>query len=145
METTSAQTVIAADVEIVGTVKSKGTVRVDGKLDGELHCDKDAVVGKTASVKGNIHATSVVVEGTVTGNLVARERVELKATARLTGDLKAKRLVVEDGVVFVGRSEVNPAGESAGAPSTPTTAATPGGTVSPPASEPPRAGIFGKR
>ncbi|OQW95936.1 MAG: hypothetical protein BWK77_06655, partial [Verrucomicrobia bacterium A1] len=110
MDNESAQTVIAADAEIIGTVKSSGTVRIDGKLDGELHCEKDAVVGKSAIVKGNLNVNSAIVEGTVNGNIVARDRVELKSSAKISGDLKAKRLVVEDGVAFVGRSEVSASG-----------------------------------
>lgn len=138
MDATTASSVIAGDVEITGTVKSAGSVRVDGKLDGELHCEKDAWIGKSATVKGNLNASSVIVEGTVNGNIVARDRIELKATARLTGDIKAKRLVVEDGVTFVGRSEVNPSGAPAGA--APAPAAPAGGGA--PAAEPARTGIF---
>jgi len=128
MDNVSAQTVIAGDAEITGTIKSAGTVRIDGKLDGELHCEKDALVGKSAVVKGNLNVSSAVVEGTINGNIVARDRIELKASARLTGDLKAKRLVVEDGVAFVGRSEVNASGVAPAAPqhSAPPTPVPPG-------------------
>jgi cytoskeletal protein CcmA (bactofilin family) len=104
----SVQSVIASEVEITGTIHSSGSVRIDGKLDGELHCTGDAVIGKTAVIKGNIAVNGVVVEGTVNGNIVAKDRIEMKSTARVTGDIKSKRLSVEDGVTFVGRSEVNP-------------------------------------
>ena len=53
---------------------------------------------------------SIVVMGQITGNIIAKDKIDLKATARLTGDIKAKRLAVEDGVTFVGKSEVNPSG-----------------------------------
>ncbi len=105
------QSLIAADVEIKGTIRSAGSVRVDGKLDGELVCATDAVIGKESKIKGNIQANSVSVEGTIAGNISAKDRIELKATARVTGDIRAKRLTVEDGVTFVGRSEVNPSGQ----------------------------------
>ncbi len=109
------ETVIATAVEINGTVKSKGALRVDGKLEGELHCEQDAVIGKDAVITGNISVQSVTVEGTVEGNITARDRVELKGEARITGDLKAKRLVVQEGVTFVGRSDVNPSGSPSAA------------------------------
>lgn len=141
MDNVSAQTVIAADAEITGTIKSAGTVRIDGKLDGELNCDKDALVGKSAIVKGNLNVSSAIVEGTVNGNIAARDRIELKASARLTGDIKAKRLVVEDGVTFVGRSEVNASGV---APASPSHAAPP--TPVPPGIDPNRPAVaFPKR
>lgn len=143
MDNGSAQTVIAADAEIIGTVKSSGTIRIDGKLDGELHCEKDAVVGKSAIVKGNLNVNAAVVEGTVNGNIIARDRVELKSSAKLSGDLKAKRLVVEDGVTFVGRSEVSASGASA-APTAPSAAA-PQAVPAPSVAEPPRPGLFAKR
>ncbi len=104
------QSVIAADVEITGTIKSAGSVRVDGKLDGELHCTGDAVVGPDARIKGNLSVNAVSIEGAITGNVTAKDRIEMKSTARVTGDIRAKRLSVEDGVTFIGKSEVNPSG-----------------------------------
>ena len=102
------ESVIGADVEIIGTIKSSGTVRLDGKLDGELVCGGNAILGKTATVKGNVTATSVSIEGKINGNILAKDKIEMKATATVNGDIKARRLSVEDGVTFVGRSEVNP-------------------------------------
>ena len=112
------QSVIAADVEITGTIKSAGSVRIDGKLDGELHCSGDAIIGKDAKIKGNLTVNSATIEGTIAGNVTAKDRIEMKSSARVTGDIKSKRLSVEDGVTFIGRSEVNPSG-------TPITAAIP--------------------
>jgi len=104
------QSVISKDVEITGTIKSSGSIRVDGKLDGELHSTGDAVIGSSAQIKGNIVVNSAVIEGGVQGNITAKDRIEMKSTARVTGDIRAKRLSVEDGVTFIGRSEVNPSG-----------------------------------
>ena len=60
--------------------------------------------------KGNIVVTSATIEGAVQGNVSAKDRIEMKSSARVTGDIRAKRLSVEDGVTFIGRSEVNPSG-----------------------------------
>lgn len=111
--------VIGKDMEITGTIKSAGPVRIDGKLDGELVCAGDVQIGKTASIKGNIQTNSVVVEGTINGNIDAKDKIDMKSSARVSGDIKAKRLAVEDGVTFMGRSEVNPGG----APAAPAAAA----------------------
>ena len=102
------ESVIGSDVEIIGTIKSSGTVRLDGKLEGELQCGGNAIIGKSAQVKGNVTATSVSIEGKINGNILAKDKIEMKATATVNGDIKARRLSVEDGVTFVGRSEVNP-------------------------------------
>ena len=90
------ESVIGSDVEIIGTLKSSGSIRLDGKLEGELLCG------------GNVTATSVSIEGKINGNILAKDKIEMKATATVNGDIKARRLSVEDGVTFVGRSEVNP-------------------------------------
>lgn len=110
------QSVIGAELEITGTIKGSGSVRIDGKLDGELHCNGDAVVGKDAKIKGNLTVTSATIEGTINGNVTAKDRIELKSSARVTGDIRAKRLSVEDGVTFIGRSEVNPSGAPVNSP-----------------------------
>lgn len=133
---------IAADVEITGTIKSSSGVRIEGKLDGELVCSADAVIGKSAVIKGNLSVNSVVIEGLIQGNIVAKDKIEMKATAKVHGDIQAKRLSVEDGVIFIGRSEVNPAGSvAASAP------AAPKAEPSAPDTKPdnPAGGFFGRR
>ncbi len=106
------QSMIARGVEFTGTIKSEGALHIDGIIDGDLHCQGDVSVGKTAQIKGNIHSNSVVVEGSVSGNLTAKDKIDMKSSAKVTGDIQSKRLAVEDGVTFVGKSEVNPAGSS---------------------------------
>ena len=106
----SSRTIIAEDVEITGTVKCASNIEIDGKLNGDLSCNGMAIIGTTAHVKGNMAVETITVHGQVTGNITAKDRIQLKPTARLHGDIKAKRLTVEDGVTFVGNSEVNPSG-----------------------------------
>ena len=108
------RTVVTEDVEIVGTIKAGNGLQIDGKLNGDLNCTKDVAIGKSGNVKGNIMVGSVSVQGQVNGNIIAKDRIELKAAARVTGDVKAKRLTVEDGVSFIGKAEVNPSGIAAG-------------------------------
>jgi cytoskeletal protein CcmA (bactofilin family) len=104
----TSKTIIAEDIEIVGSVKCGSNIHLAGKLNGDLVCTGAALIGDSASVKGNITAESATIQGQVAGNITARDKIELKATARVTGDIKSKRLTVEDGVMFVGKSEVNP-------------------------------------
>lgn len=104
------QTHISSDVQITGTIKSNGPIRIDGKLEGDLVCAADAVIGRSAVIKGSLQVNSVVIEGTIQGNITAKDKIEMKSTAKVSGDISAKRLAVEDGVTFVGKSEVNPTG-----------------------------------
>ena len=99
---------LGSDVEIKGNLKFSGELNFDGKLDGDIQTDGTLNLGDTATVNGNINAQSVVVRGKVNGNITAKEKIEIKTKAELFGDIRAARLVIEEGVTFVGKSEVNP-------------------------------------
>ena len=102
---------MTADVEIKGTIKFSNILKIDGKFEGEMITNEgDVIVGKTGSIKANIKVKNAIIEGHVDGNIVASEKVELKERAQLIGDLKARTLVIEEGVVFVGKCNVNPDG-----------------------------------
>jgi len=105
------RSIISSEVEIIGTVKTSGSIQIEGRVEGEILSEGDVLLGKSGSVKGNLRVNSVTVAGTIQGNIQAKDRIELKSTARLLGDIKSKRLAVEDGVTFVGNSEVNPTGQ----------------------------------
>jgi cytoskeletal protein CcmA (bactofilin family) len=105
---TPAKNVLSSDVEIKGNLKFSGELTFDGKLDGEIHGDGILNLGEGAVVNGNINAQSVVVRGKVTGNITAKEKIDIKAKTELFGDVRAARLAVEEGVTFVGKTEVNP-------------------------------------
>ena len=100
--------VLSSDVEIKGNLKFTGELTFEGKLDGEIHTDGQLNLGDSAAVNGNINAQSVVVRGKVNGNIVAKEKIEIKSKAELFGDIRAAKLVIEEGVTYVGKTEVNP-------------------------------------
>ena len=102
---------LTADVEIKGTIKFEKIMNVDGKFEGELIADHgELIVGKTGTVKANVKVKNATIEGRLDGNIEVAEKVELKQNAQLIGDLQAKTLVIEEGVVFVGHCNVNPDG-----------------------------------
>src|SRR6266567_9013067 len=105
---TTSKNVLNSDVEIKGNLKFSGELTLEGKLEGEVQTDGLLNLGDTAVVNGNISAQSVVVRGKLNGNINAKEKIEIKAKAELFGDIRATKLVVEDGVTFVGKTEVNP-------------------------------------
>ena len=111
----SSKNVLASDVDIKGTLKFENEMIFDGKLEGEIVSEAGSLtLGKNADVHGELKTKSIVVYGTVTGNISVVERCELKSTSQLTGDLKAMRIVIEEGAIFVGRSEVTPKTDRAG-------------------------------
>ena len=104
----SGKNVLSADVEIKGSIKFTNELIIDGKVEGEITSAGVLTVGENAEIRGEIKTKSVTVFGKVHGNITVDERCELKARAVLQGDLKAARLVIEEGATFVGKSEVTP-------------------------------------
>jgi len=105
---TNAKNVLNSDVELKGTLKFAGELTFDGKLEGDITSEGTLNLGDSAIIKGTIDVGSVVVRGKLTGNVIAKDKIELKARTELFGDVRAAKLVVEEGVTFVGKSEVNP-------------------------------------
>ncbi len=108
MAETTSKNILSSDVEIKGSLKFQNELTIDGKIEGEINSSGVLTVGENAEIKGEIKTKSVTVLGKVHGNITVEERCELKAHAVLHGDLKATRLVIEDGATFVGKSEVTP-------------------------------------
>ena len=106
--TTNQKNLLSADVEIKGSIKFLNELTVDGKVEGEINSAGILTVGENSEIKGEIKTKSVTVYGKVHGNITVEDRCELKGRASLFGDLKATRLVIEDGATFVGKSEVTP-------------------------------------
>jgi cytoskeletal protein CcmA (bactofilin family) len=100
--------ILSADVEIKGSIKFTNELIIDGKVEGEIVSSGSLTVGENAEIRGEIKTKSVSVLGKVHGNITVDERCELRARAVLMGDLKAARLVIEEGATFVGKSEVTP-------------------------------------
>ncbi len=110
MNTTAStsKNVLTSDVEIKGTLKFSGELMFEGKLEGEIQTDGILNLGDSAVINGNINAGTVVVRGKITGNIIAKEKIEIKTKTELFGDIRAAKLAVEEGVTFVGKTEVNP-------------------------------------
>lgn len=100
--------ILSSDVEIKGSIKFQNELIIDGKIEGEIISSGVLTVGENAEIRGEIKTKSVTVLGKVHGNITVDERCELKTRAQLIGDLKAARLMIEEGATFVGKSEVTP-------------------------------------
>src|SRR5687768_8722276 len=105
---TPSKNVLNSDVEIKGNVKFSGELTLEGKLEGEISSDGTLQVGETGTINGNVSAGTVVVRGKVNGNVTARDKVDLKSKAEVFGDIRSAKLDIEEGVTFVGKTEVNP-------------------------------------
>jgi cytoskeletal protein CcmA (bactofilin family) len=98
--------ILSSDVEIKGSIKFQKELLIDGKVEGDINSDGILTVGENAEIRGEITTKSITVYGKVHGNITVAERCELKSKCVLQGDLKAARLVIEEGATFIGKSEV---------------------------------------
>lgn len=95
-------TVIGQGATINGTVKTEGTLRVDGKIEGEITSTGDLIIGETGVVAANIVAQNVSVAGTVKGNIKASGKLDLLASGKIYGDICVSDLAVSQGATLHG-------------------------------------------
>ena len=100
--------VLSADVEFKGTIRFSQELSFDGKLDGDIQSEGNLDLGENAVVKGTINVKSVVMRGKINATVTAKDKVDIKSKAELFGDIRAAKLVIEEGATFVGQSEINP-------------------------------------
>ena len=91
---------------IVGDIKTKNDIRIDGILKGKIITSGRLVVGSTAKIEGNIDCANIDVMGVVLGDIQASGIVSLKAQARLIGNIISNQLSIEPGVVFNGNCQM---------------------------------------
>ena len=84
-----------------------GSLKIDGKFEGKYLQADQLYIGATGRVKTNITATSVIVEGIIIGNIIARNRVMLLPTARILGDISTPELIIQNGVILEGRCMIS--------------------------------------
>src|SRR5947208_1127871 len=103
----SGKDILSSDVEIKGTIKFQKELLIDGKVEGEINSDGALTVGENADIRAEVKTKSITIYGKVSGNVTVSERCELKSKCTLQGDLKAARLIIEEGATFIGKSEVS--------------------------------------
>ncbi len=99
-----------------GRYSFRGTVMLNGKFKGEISSEDTLIIGERAVLEADVRAGRLVVNGEVTGNLRAMERIELKPTARVYGDVEAPVVVLEEGVLFEGHCRMSKPSPVAGVP-----------------------------
>lgn len=102
-EAGSLETLIGQDSIIRGEIISKGVVRLDGTLEGSIKADY-LILGRSGSVKGDMAAREIVVDGTVEGDLEAEELVEINPDGAVEGNIRTAKLIITEGAFFSGTS-----------------------------------------
>lgn len=94
--------IIGPGMEVEGDCLVDGTLRVEGTLTGTIYAGKAVVVGKEGVVRGEIRTQDALVAGEVAGTLLAASRLEIQATAKVKGEIRARRLQLEEGAILNG-------------------------------------------
>jgi cytoskeletal protein CcmA (bactofilin family) len=94
----------------------QGTIRIDGRVEGEVITQGTLVIGETAEIHAEINAATVISSGKIIGNITATEKIKLLPTAVLEGAIKSPLLVIEEGVRFNGQCMMGKPGGAREAP-----------------------------
>ncbi|MGI6663434.1 MAG: bactofilin family protein [Bacillota bacterium] len=100
------ESLLGKGIEIKGTVRSKGSLRIEGSAEGNVECEGDVTVGETAVLNADVTAQNVTIGGTLSGTVTCSGRLELLPTARVKGDIKVGTLVVSEGAIFSGTTQM---------------------------------------
>jgi cytoskeletal protein CcmA (bactofilin family) len=100
--------VVGAKTTIKGEVTGDEDVLVEGVVEGQIRISRDLRVAASGSVRATIEAQSVIVSGEVLGDCTAAVRVDIQATGKLTGNIRAPKIVIAEGAVFRGNSDMTP-------------------------------------
>jgi len=102
-----ANTVIGSSIVIEGEVTSDEAIVVQGTVKGKVSTGQAVFVENSATLEADIGAESVEVSGTVTGNIEAQSRVEIKADGKMVGDVRSPRILIADGALFKGSIDMD--------------------------------------
>lgn len=103
----SVNTIVGRDASFQGTIEFKGSIRIDGRVEGRINSDGGTViVGEQASVKADINVGVAIIRGDVEGKITARDRIEVYPPGRIEGDIFAPIISIDTGVIFNGNCEM---------------------------------------
>lgn len=93
----TAVSIIGRAMRVIGDCETDGTLRVEGIVDGTVRAGKAVVVGKDGIITGDLLTQDAIVGGKVTGSIIAESRLELQATCNIEGEIRARRIKLDEG------------------------------------------------
>lgn len=118
--------IIGPGMRVIGDCETDGTLRIEGRVEGTVRASKAVVVGKDGSVEGDVLTQDAIVGGRINGKIVAESRLELQATCQVEGEIRARRIKLDEGgqvsgSVFVGDVKASSSTSTAASPSSSST------------------------
>ena len=118
-KTTGTTSLLSKEIKFEGDIQGNEDFQVDGELKGSIKLTGSIYVGPTGIVEADVEADNIVIQGQITGNVVARKQLQIQATGKLLGDCTATSIDIKEGALFEGRSKMirSPAASSGARPS----------------------------
>lgn len=107
------ETVIGPETTFEGSFDSDESIRIEGEFKGNIDCRETLIIGSEADINADIITNRAIIGGRVEGNIVAHEKIEIRNTGEIFGDLTAPVLKIERGVVLEGSCTINTGGKEA--------------------------------
>jgi len=99
-------TFLGKDTNFDGTLAFHGTIRIDGHFKGEITSGENLIVGEQGIVEADMHVSYVVIRGEIHGDITADQRVDIRAPGKVFGNIKAPSVVIDEGVIFEGTTQM---------------------------------------
>jgi len=109
-------TLVGNGTTIEGSLNVPSSIRIDGKIVGQITCSETLLVGKTGLIEASVRVKNATVGGKVQGDITAQETVILEGKSTLVGDVTTKKLIIEEGAVFNGTCRMSEEARSEPAP-----------------------------
>jgi cytoskeletal protein CcmA (bactofilin family) len=104
--TTGSTSLLSRSVKIEGEIQGEENLHIDGRIKGAVRLNGDVLIGNAGIVEAEIEAENVIIQGQVTGNVTARQQLEIQPSGKLIGDCTARSIDIKEGAVFEGRSNM---------------------------------------
>ena len=126
---------LGKNVTVKGQIFAREDLTIDGEVEGTVECHEHRLtIGPNARVQAGLKAREIIIQGSIQGNVDATDKIDIKKEAKLVGDIKTSRIVIEDGAYFKGSIDIskpNAAPKTQAAGSTPSSAQQPLSTAQP--------------
>jgi cytoskeletal protein CcmA (bactofilin family) len=100
------ETIVGPGTAVQGNILATGTVRVDGRVIGEIQTEGDIIVGEKGQVNGIVKGRDITIAGSLEGNVDASGRLHIVSTGKVNGDIVVESLMVEDGAKYKGNCKM---------------------------------------
>ena len=105
-QTSASTSLLSRNIKIEGEIRGEENLHIDGRIKGAVKLNGDILIGNAGIVEAEIEAENVVIQGQVTGNVTARQQLEIQPSGKLIGDCTARSIDIKEGAVFEGRSNM---------------------------------------